>query len=76
MSRKTTGRFPTREELEHAILSDYFFTRASVAQIARACRVSETTAQKIVADSDALSRWRLIQQSGQVSDAQEPLPLT
>lgn len=49
--RKTTGRFDTREELEQWVRHLYYDTSAKQAQIARACRVSETTVANILKKS-------------------------
>lgn len=46
--RKTTGRFQTREELCEWVWNTYWHTKASAADIAKQCRVSEGTVNNIL----------------------------
>jgi len=46
--RLTTGRFDTRQELLEFVWREYTNTSRSVAQVARAARISEATAHKIL----------------------------
>ena len=43
-----TGRYDTREELEEAVLRDYYNTSRNMTQVARACRVSQSTVSAIL----------------------------
>lgn len=45
---KTTGRFKTREELEKAVIHDYYHTERNMTQIAKSYGISQPTVARIV----------------------------
>jgi hypothetical protein len=45
---KSTGRFTSREELCDAVWRNYLGTKANIADVARACRVSASTVSNIL----------------------------
>lgn len=48
MGKVTTGKFETRADLVDAILTDYFTTDSSMAQISRMAGVSESLVATII----------------------------
>jgi DNA transposition AAA+ family ATPase len=55
--KKTTGRYGTREELCSEVWRRYRNTPSSMADIARACRVSEGTVAKILNGKEGMPAW-------------------
>ena len=52
--KKTTGRFDSREELVKEVWIRYHTTPQNVAQIARFCRVSDSTVHNILTSKEGM----------------------